>query len=178
MLSVAPTLSFDLVHGIPNYQTVYRSLTVIIQFPTILSVANKHVIKSLAYCTFLVKEIVSKLRPKISAITGKMVRISYGQRRNSDRNDKRVVSSRSSWQTSPWRGLLLEAKILSLANFHPFTMAAIIKLDHRKPLTYGSALDKDEIILRKAAHFEAVEKVCQLLWDQRQDIKALAEHYL
>lgn len=57
-------------------------------------------------------------------------------------------------------------------------MPTAIKLDHRKPITYESALKKDANIISQAAHFQAATELYQSLWDQRQTIQALVKHHL
>ena len=57
-------------------------------------------------------------------------------------------------------------------------MPTTIKLDHRKPITYESALKKDANIITQAAYFEAATELYQSLWDQRQTIQALVRHHL
>ena len=57
-------------------------------------------------------------------------------------------------------------------------MPTTIKLDHRKPITYESALKKDANIISQAAHLEAATELYQSLWDQRQTIQALVRHHL
>jgi hypothetical protein len=49
-------------------------------------------------------------------------------------------------------------------------MPTAIKLDHRKPITYESALKKDTNVISEAAYFEAATELYQSLWDQRQTI--------
>ncbi|PMD14764.1 hypothetical protein NA56DRAFT_664488 [Hyaloscypha hepaticicola] len=58
------------------------------------------------------------------------------------------------------------------------TMPTALKLDHRKPITYESALNKDSNIIRQAAHLEAATELYQSLWGQRQTIQALVKHHL
>jgi hypothetical protein len=57
-------------------------------------------------------------------------------------------------------------------------MPTAIKLDHRRTITYESALKKDANIISQAAHFEAATELYQSLWDQRQTIQALVKHHL
>jgi hypothetical protein len=57
-------------------------------------------------------------------------------------------------------------------------MPTTIKLDHRKPITYSSAIKKDANIISQAAYLEAATKLYQSLWDQRQTIEALVRHHL
>ncbi|OBT83687.1 hypothetical protein VE02_07576 [Pseudogymnoascus sp. 03VT05] len=57
-------------------------------------------------------------------------------------------------------------------------MPTAIKLDHRKPITYESALNKDVNIISQAAYLEAATELYQSLWDQRQTIEALVRHHL
>jgi hypothetical protein len=57
-------------------------------------------------------------------------------------------------------------------------MPTTLKVDHRKPITYKSALKKDSNIVNQAAYFKAAEELYQELWDQRQTIKALVKHHL
>jgi hypothetical protein len=47
-------------------------------------------------------------------------------------------------------------------------MPTALKLDHRKPITYESALQKDANIISQAAYLEAATELYQSLWDQRQ----------
>jgi hypothetical protein len=58
------------------------------------------------------------------------------------------------------------------------TMPTALKLDHRKPITYESAIKKDVNIINQAAYFEAAEQLYQVLWDQRQTIQVLVKHHL
>lgn len=55
---------------------------------------------------------------------------------------------------------------------------ALLKLDHRKPITYESALKKDANIISQTAHFQAAEELCQTLWDQKHTIQALVKYHL
>ena len=57
-------------------------------------------------------------------------------------------------------------------------MPTVIKLDHRKPITYESALNKDTNIISQAAYLEAATELYQSLWDQRPTIEALVRHHL
>ena len=57
-------------------------------------------------------------------------------------------------------------------------MPTAIKLDHRKPITYSSALKKDTNIISRAAYFQAATELYNSLWDQRQIIQALVRHHL
>ena len=57
-------------------------------------------------------------------------------------------------------------------------MPEALKLDHRGPFTFESALRKDADTTSKAAYFAAAEELSQVLWDSRRTIAALVEHYL
>ncbi|KAH7418655.1 hypothetical protein BKA64DRAFT_717335 [Cadophora sp. MPI-SDFR-AT-0126] len=57
-------------------------------------------------------------------------------------------------------------------------MPTTIELDHRRPITYESALKKDTNLISEAAYFEAATELYQSLWDQRQIIQALVKHHL
>jgi hypothetical protein len=57
-------------------------------------------------------------------------------------------------------------------------MPTTLKLDHRKSITYESALKKDANIISQAAYFKAATELYQSLWDQRQTIQALVKHHL
>lgn len=57
-------------------------------------------------------------------------------------------------------------------------MPTLIKLDHREPITYESALNKDANIISQAAYLEAATELYQSLWDQRRTIQALVKHHL
>lgn len=57
-------------------------------------------------------------------------------------------------------------------------MPTAIELDHRKPITYESAFQKDANIIHQAPYLEAATELYQSLWDQRQTIQALVEHHL
>ncbi|OBT65052.1 hypothetical protein VE03_05186 [Pseudogymnoascus sp. 23342-1-I1] len=54
-------------------------------------------------------------------------------------------------------------------------MSTTINLDHGKPITYESALNKDANIINQAAYLEAATELYQSLWDQRQTTEALAQ---
>jgi len=58
------------------------------------------------------------------------------------------------------------------------TIPTAINVDHRKPITYESALDEDTNIISEAAYFEAATELYQSLWNQRQTIQALVRHHL
>ncbi len=57
-------------------------------------------------------------------------------------------------------------------------MPATIELDHRRPITYESALKKDANIISQAAHLAAAKRFSQELWDGRHTIEALVRHHL
>jgi hypothetical protein len=57
-------------------------------------------------------------------------------------------------------------------------MPTAIKLYHRKPITYESALKKDANIISQAAYLEAATELYDSFWDQRQTIQALVRHHL
>jgi hypothetical protein len=57
-------------------------------------------------------------------------------------------------------------------------MPATINIDHRRPITYESALKKDANIISEAAYFEAAIELYQSLWNQRQTIQAIVKHHL
>ena len=57
-------------------------------------------------------------------------------------------------------------------------MPTTLKVDHRKPITYESALKKDSNVVNQAAYFKAAEELYRELWDQRQTIEALVKHHL
>ncbi|KAE9373899.1 hypothetical protein N431DRAFT_407595 [Stipitochalara longipes BDJ] len=56
-------------------------------------------------------------------------------------------------------------------------MPTTLKVDHRKPITYESALKKDINIVNQAVYFKAAEELYRELWDQRQTIKAIIKHH-
>jgi hypothetical protein len=57
-------------------------------------------------------------------------------------------------------------------------MPTAIKLDHRRPITYESAVKKDANIISQAAYLEAATELYDSLWHQRQTIQALVRHHL
>ena len=57
-------------------------------------------------------------------------------------------------------------------------MPTALKLDHRKPIIYKLALQKETYTIRQAAYLKAVAEIYQSLKDQRQTIQALVKHHL
>src|ERR1700709_1712634 len=57
-------------------------------------------------------------------------------------------------------------------------MPTVIKLDHRRPITYESAIKKDANIINQAEYLEAATGLYDSLWNQRQTIQALVRHHL
>ncbi len=57
-------------------------------------------------------------------------------------------------------------------------MPATIRLDHRGPITYSSALRKNADVINKATHLAAAEELCRVLWDSRGTIESLVRHHL
>lgn len=57
-------------------------------------------------------------------------------------------------------------------------MPAVLELDNRRPITYSSALRKDENIINKVAYGAAQAKLYQDLWAKRDSIEGLVRHHL
>ncbi|KAK0624540.1 hypothetical protein B0T17DRAFT_530402 [Bombardia bombarda] len=57
-------------------------------------------------------------------------------------------------------------------------MPAVLELDNRRPITYSSALRKDENIINRVAYGAAQAKLYQDLWAKRESIEGLVRHHL
>lgn len=57
-------------------------------------------------------------------------------------------------------------------------MSVTLELDHRRPITYESAIKKDSNIIEKLRHFEAAKQLYESLWDQRAAIQDLVRELL